>query len=293
MPEPISPLRYPGGKSVLLPIFQRLCVKNNINTFIETHCGGAGLSLSLIANKTIKKAIIGDIDPLVSSFWNEVLSKNINKFIDRIRNVNVDMDTYILQKEIYEKHKKGKKYSQFDLAFCCLFRNRTNRAGLLNAGPIGGYKQNNSDYSIDVRFNKERIINRILRINLYRKKELISFKKFDSLKMLSNYESFKKSLFYIDPPYYLEGKNLYDFYYNHEDHVTLHKKLKQLKTKVNFVLSYDNAKEIEKLYENFNYVKISKQSHLANAKKQLEFLFYSDQISLPSIQSKIPVVIKQ
>lgn len=294
MPKSISPLRYPGGKSVLLPIFQRLFVKNKINTIIETHCGGAGLSLALIANKTIKQAIIGDIDPLVSSFWDEILKNDIDKFIDRIRKVNVDMNTYNEQKDIYLNFKKGKKYSQFDLAFCFLFRNRTNRAGLLMAGPIGGYLQDaNPKYKVHVRFNKERIINRITRINLYSKKGLIIFKKIDSIKMLSKYKSFKNCLFYIDPPYYQKGKDLYDSYYKHADHIALYNKLLKLKDKTNFILSYDNSKEIEKIYKNFKYVKIGKISHLANAKKQYELLFYSDNIVIPSITSKLPEIIKQ
>ena len=160
MPEPLSPLRYPGGKSVLLPIFQKLLAKNNYNRFIETHCGGAGLSLSLIANKAVDNVIICDLDPLVASFWKEVLSDNVNNLIDRIHETPIDMESYEKQKNIYEDFNNGKKISQIDKAFCLFFRNRTNRSGLIAAGPIGGSEQ--KKYTVDVRFNKQSMIERIL-----------------------------------------------------------------------------------------------------------------------------------
>ena len=41
--------------------------------------------------------------------------------------------------------------------------NRTNRSGILKAGPIGGYNQDGK-YLIDARFNKENLIHRIQEI---------------------------------------------------------------------------------------------------------------------------------
>ncbi|MBT6325404.1 MAG: hypothetical protein HOJ35_05505, partial [Bdellovibrionales bacterium] len=59
-----------------------------------------------------------------------------------------------------------------------------------------------------------------------------------------------------------------------------------------FILSYDDAEKIKDMYKGFKSVKISKVSHVANAKTQLELLFYSDNIHIPNIISKVPVIIK-
>ncbi len=292
MYKTLSPLRYPGGKTIFLPIFQKVCLKNNIKTFIEPYCGGGGLSLSLIANKVVDKVIIGDSDPLVASFWNQILKNNIDILTTKILNTNINIETYLEQKEIYDNFKSGKRYSQIDLAYCFLFRNRTNRAGLIKAGPIGGYLQNNPDYDVKVRFNKENIINKIIRINSYYKKKKIKFKRLDSLLTLEKYRKTERALFYLDPPYFKEGKNLYDSFYKEEDHLELNKKIIKLKSKINFILSYDDSEKIKNMYKSFKSVKISKLSHAANAKTQLELLFHSDNIHIPNIISKVPLIIK-
>jgi len=294
MPEVLSPLRYPGGKSILLPIFQRILANNNYSNFIETHCGGAGLSLALIANKAVDKVIICDKDPLVAAFWKEVLSDRVDRLIEKINKTPINMKSYIFQKQIYQDYLKGKKISQIDKAFCFLFRNRTNRGGLIKAGPIGGLNQEKSEvevkYPVDVRFKKKVLIKRILRINYYKKKKIIRFADVDSLIMIDRYKATRGTLFYIDPPYYKVGKDLYDLYYDNNDHKELHAKLKELQSKISFVLSYDCSEEIKKLYKLFKYVLISKNSHVANAKRQKEFLFHSHDIEIPIIQSKVPVI---
>lgn len=46
--------------------------------------------------------------------------------------------------------------------------NRTNRSGILDAGPIGGYDQSGT-YKIDCRFNKASLIKKISKIAEYKK----------------------------------------------------------------------------------------------------------------------------
>lgn len=50
-----------------------------------------------------------------------------------------------------------------ELGFAMFFLNRTNRSGILDAGPIGGYDQSGT-YKIDCRFNKEVLIKKISKI---------------------------------------------------------------------------------------------------------------------------------
>ena len=65
------------------------------------------------------------------------------------------------------------------LAFATLFLNRTNRSGILNAGPIGGYAQD-GEWKLDVRFDKEVIIAKI--DSIAKEKERIAVLSFRRLK---------------------------------------------------------------------------------------------------------------
>ena len=66
------------------------------------------------------------------------------------------MDEWYKQKEIYTQ---THVYS-VDLAFSTLFLNRTNRSGILSAGPIGGYAQD-GEWKLNVRYDKTKLIEKI------------------------------------------------------------------------------------------------------------------------------------
>ena len=63
--------------------------------------------------------------------------------------------------------------------------------------------------------------------------------------MLSNHPDF---LFYIDPPYFKRGEQLYAYSFTNEDHTNLAYQLKKGK-KNNWVLSYDNCSQTKALYK--------------------------------------------
>src|ERR1700722_19099236 len=73
----ISPLRYPGGKNSLRKSIQAwvqtLPAKPKL--FLETFGGGCSISLHLVANGVVEKALISDIDPEVACFWRVALSQ--------------------------------------------------------------------------------------------------------------------------------------------------------------------------------------------------------------------------
>lgn len=164
-----SPLRYPGGKAKLSPFIKYVIAKktnNQINTYIEPFAGGAGIALDLLLNNVVDNIIINDYDKAVYSFWKAAIFET-NKFISKIEETDITIKEWMHQKEIYLNNRN--KYS-FELGFATFFLNRTNRSGIITAGPIGGIKQN-GNYLIDARFNKEDLINKIQNIG-QQKKEL-------------------------------------------------------------------------------------------------------------------------
>ena len=95
----------------------------------------------------------------------------------------------------------------FDLGFSTFFLNRTNRSGVLKAGVIGGLNQTGS-YKIDARYNKEQLTERIQLIAQYKDKFILHNE--DAINLLRRYRNIaRKNLIYLDPPYYIKGRELY------------------------------------------------------------------------------------
>lgn len=273
-----SPLRYPGGKAKLSPFIDYL-IQNQlegITTYIEPFAGGAGVALDLLLNESVERIIINDYDKAIYSFWKALLTET-NRFIDAIRNVEITIDEWHKQKNIYINNKT--KYS-FELGFATFFLNRTNRSGILNAGPIGGYNQT-GNYSIDVRFNKDGLIERIERIA--EKKEQIKLYNKDIRKFIHQIISVNQdnALVYFDPPYYVKGQELYHNYLNDIDHREIHDNIVQY-VHCPWVMTYDNVDTISNMYSDFYERRYNLTYSLANKGKSSELIIFSDDTLCPS-----------
>ena len=204
MPNP-SPLRYPGGKNRLAGFISLVIQNLNLPncTYVEPFAGGAGVALSLLLDGTVDNIVINDYDKAIYSFWRAVKQEPA-ALIKRIENTPVTIEEWHKQKHVYSV---ATSYS-LDLAFATLFLNRTNRSGILNAGPIGGYSQS-GDWKLDVRFDKEALITKIAAISEHRKNIVVYNK--DIISLLRNYApGFGDNVFfYFDPPYYNKGQKLY------------------------------------------------------------------------------------
>ncbi|EAG9469847.1 DNA adenine methylase, partial [Listeria monocytogenes] len=155
-----SPLRYPGGKHKMYKYIKKLVAVNDIDTYIEPFCGGSGLALELLLSKDVNRIIINDYDYSIYCFWKSVLDYT-DELIDMINSSEVTIEEWFRQKEI---RKDIYDHSVVEVGFSTLFLNRTNRSGIIDkAGPIGGYQQT-GNYLIDCRFNKEKLIEKILKI---------------------------------------------------------------------------------------------------------------------------------
>ncbi|WP_462251957.1 DNA adenine methylase [Ferruginibacter sp.] len=240
-----SPLRYPGGKTRFTNFIEESIVASNekANIFVEPFCGGAGASISLLESGVVDRIAINDLDPLVSSFWKVVFGKScesryhINWLINKIETTKITIKEWRLQKALVPKDIK-------EAAWKCLYLNRTSFNGILyKAGPIGGWGQTNR--KLDVRFNKEKIILRIN--NLYELREQVD--RVDSLnwkRFCSYYAKSKESYLYLDPPYYNKAEQLYGCLFDNSMHISLRDYL--INVSVPWMLSYDDAPEIRKLY---------------------------------------------
>lgn len=282
-----SPLRYPGGKSKLTPLVEKLMHKAGIcdGVYVEPFVGGGGVALSLLINKKVKKIIINDYDVAIYSVWYAILNET-DKFLQMIDNATLTIDEWRKQKEVYNNN--NKKYS-FELAFATFYLNRTNRSGILKAGPIGGYEQK-GNYPISARFNKNKLKERIQLISNYKSQiELhnMEIKEFinNVIPTLSN-----DCFIYFDPPYFKKGKELYTNFFNPQDH----KELSELILQVPFtwMITYDNVQEIEDLYKNQSLKRFDINYSAANSGKKSEIIalshnFWPDETTLEALGMNI------
>lgn len=241
-----SPLRYPGGKGKLAP-FMRYMIKNlNIKggAYIEPFAGGAGVALDLLFNDLVSHIVINDYDKAVASFWKAILTEK-NRFIDAIYTVPLDINEWKKQKNIL---KTTKKYS-FELGFAAFYLNRTNRSGIINGGPIGGMQQD-GQWNLDARFNREALVGRIS--NIAERREDISVYNKDVNSLIFKYvpKYGDKTLIYFDPPYFEKGKQLYMNYFSEKDHKRIEKSIRE-NVKCDWLITYDDAPEIVHIYDKY------------------------------------------
>ena len=274
-----SPLRYPGGKSILSNFLFEILELNGIDgTYCEGYAGGAGAALNLLYKDRVDRVILNDADIHIYSFWNSVL-KNNSKFIEMLQNCKINIEEWLRQKTIYEN---PINFSELEIGFSTFFLNRSNRGGILpNAGPTGGIQQIGK-YKIDARFNVKNLIPRIKKIGDYQ--ERIEFYNLDALDFIDSIVGsidLNNSLFYLDPPYYNQGKNLYLNHYKNEDHSRLSDRMQELMN-YNWLVSYDNTEEIRILYENFPNCKFDINYSVQSKRKGKEIIFFSPNLLLPN-----------
>ncbi|MFD0795494.1 DNA adenine methylase [Mucilaginibacter litoreus] len=269
-----SPLRYPGGKACLSGFISNIAQQNGLvgGTYCELYAGGAGAALNLLFDNTFNQIHINDADYSIYAFWFSILN-HTDLFIQRLRDVTVDINEWHRQKNIYLQ---GRNVNIIDLGFSTFFLNRTNRSGIIHkAGPIGGQEQN-GNYLIDVRFNKEELIRRIEKIAAAR--DQITLTNEDAVRIIRNINEFHPQVndlfIYLDPPYYNKGKLLYLNNYDHFNHQTLAAAVENL-IDVRWLISYDNVPQIIEMYRGYRMSSFNLNYTLQSKKFGSELLVFS------------------
>ena len=275
----VSPLRYPGGKLKVVNYIKRLMEENDLcgGTYIEPYAGGANVALSLLLSKYAKRIKINDIDRSIYAFWHSVLMETEN-LCRMIQDTDVTLETWERQHEL---QKNKMEVDLLELGFSTFFLNRTNRSGILNGGVIGG-KAQTGKYKIDARYNKKDLIERIEVIAAQRNK--IELTSMDAVAFLKRYKRSpaEKTLCYLDPTYYVKGKDLYLNYYNDSDHQTIAETIMKYKGK--WIISYDAVDFIKKLYKDYKQTEYYLSYSAGNPSKGRELMIYSDGLILPEVE---------
>lgn len=276
MPRTLSPLRYPGGKTQLYEFITHSINLNGLHnvSYCEAFCGGSGAAISLLLSNNVESIILNDYDKAIYSFWHAIINDTEN-FITRINETPISMDSWSEQRDIYQTNTNilNQEYS-FDLAFATFFLNRTNRAGIITGGPIGGYEQE-SQYALGCRFNKQDLIRKIRSIANQRDRiRLYNLDAVDLINTILINENQNELFVYFDPPYYKQGKNLYKNFFDDGKHIQLSEAIR-LMDDFKWIATYDNEDRIREIYNDRDIYEYQLQYSATRIRKEKELLFHS------------------
>jgi DNA adenine methylase len=172
------------------------------------------------------------------------------------------------------------------LGFATFYLNRTNRSGILNGGIIGGRDQT-GPWKIDARYNARELVRRIEAIAKMGNR--IKLTRQDALKFLKNGVSRwpEETLIYLDPPYYVKGRDLYYDFYEHEDHQHIATFMNETNMRQRWIVSYDNVRPIRELYRGTRHVAYDIGYSARSASRGSEIMFFCHSLKVPALVGPI------
>ena len=230
----ISPLRYPGGKSKMVSFVGNM-VREQHTTFVEPFCGGSSVGLALLSAGIIDKLVL---NTGVYSLFRTICT-NPGHLADRINEFVPSKESYFRFRSSILSGYAG--LSELEAGFEFLAVNRMAYSGICKANPMG---------NIAARYNPEDLVNRIYKISSIADK--ISVIHSDAAKVIEDYYWDQAATLFVDPPYYVKGKALYNKFFTDAQHRELAELIESLYCgtpgAADFIVTYDNADFIRLLY---------------------------------------------
>ncbi|MGF6595101.1 DNA adenine methylase [Pseudomonas sp. 2835] len=277
-----SPLRYPGGKARFAPFIAEVMRANGLDGghYLEPFAGGAGVALELLFDGHASHIHINDLDPAVHAFWFAATS-DPEGLLKILHDTPITMDEWYRLRQVMLA--QDPDLSITEKGFATLFVNRTNRSGILKGGVIGGKAQTGT-YRLDARFNKEMIAARLERIG--RHANSITVHQEDAYSLLSRVSELlpSRSLIYLDPPYYVKGRDLYRNFYKHDDHLQIAQLLQSPEFNRQWVVSYDNAPQICEMYNETEALKYGLHYTAQARYVGDEVMFFKNGLKIPDAE---------
>lgn len=278
--QPASPLRYPGGKACLSDLLHDVIDLNDLSgaAYFEPYAGGAGAALELLRLGVVSRIHINDADPRVWAFWMVAVNES-ERFCDSIMGTPLNMAEWVRQRDICAN---PQGFTRFEVGFSAFFMSRCNRSGVLTgAGPIGGYGQAGK-WTLDVRFNREGLAERILLLR--RLRDNIEISNEDALEFLKRAlpkgRGRSRVFVYLDPPYVGKGQRLYLNSYEAKDHVELAKYMNR-QNHLPWIMSYDDTELVRQLYGEQQLGGLAIRYSLQKKRNASELLIAPPHMSLP------------
>lgn len=235
----LSPFRYPGGKTWLVPEVRKWLTATKIrpSVFVEPFAGGAMAGLSAAAEGLAEHVFLGELDADVAAVWKTIfhgsnadvawLCKKITCFEVTLENVRAVLD--------------GNQKNLRDRAFRTIVKNRMQRGGIMAAG-AGLVKTGEAGRGLNSRWYPETLARRIQILQTLR--ERISFEQADAFEVIKRHAEDPNAFFFVDPPYTAGGKRAGARLYTHNeiDHEGLFALIASVRGAA--MLTYDDAPQV-------------------------------------------------
>ena len=180
-----------------------------------------------------------ELDEDVAAVWETIFSEKDHDWLsNKILNFVVTPEN-INEVELHAN--EGTK----ERAFSTIVRNRTNHGGILAKGS-GKIKTGEGGKGLSSRWYPETLVRRITEANKLRDK--IQFINEDAFKIMRQQQNNSNAYFFIDPPYTIAGRRLYNLF--DVDHRQIFEIIAKLQG--HFLLTYDDTTEIRNFAEEFS-----------------------------------------
>ena len=232
-----SPLRYPGGKTWLIPHVRAWLARTRPKpeVMVEPFAGGAIVSLTAVMEGLTERCVMSEVDPDVAAFWKAALWHS-DELIEYVREFVPTREAVAIVSDTLPDSVVGH-------GFRTLVLNRTRRGGILANGASLS-RTGEAGKGVGSRWYPDTISRRIRAIARFANQ--IDFREADGLQVLEQMtdSQHSRSVVFVDPPYTAAGKGAGRRLYNHNqiDHLKLFRSL--AKSDTDFLMTYDHSPEI-------------------------------------------------
>lgn len=240
-----SPLRYPGGKTWLIPHIREWLRETQPEILIEPFVGGAIVSLTAVMEDLAPSVVMMEIDRDVAAFWRAALESGAT-LGERIRQFEPTHENVC--KLASEPPRTVEEHG-----FRTLVLNRTRRGGILASG-ASLCRHGENGKGIRSRWYPDTLAARLAAIDEHA--DRIAFMEGDGMKILPALLNGwgRRAAVFLDPPYSAAGgKRAGSRLYSHWkiDHAALFQTVAERDS--NFLMTYDAAPEIIDLVQQHDF----------------------------------------
>jgi len=244
----LSPFRYPGGKTWLVPEVRKrlISAKRTPSVFVEPFCGGGIVGLTVAAENLAANVALCELDEDVAAVWQTVFEGtdvDARWLRDRIVNFQVSLENV---REVLDSSPSTERTR----AFRTIVKNRMQRGGIMSEG-AGLVKTGENGKGLLSRWYPETLAERLDAIRALKRK--VTFTCEDAFAAVERYADDKDAYFFIDPPYTAGGKNAGTRLYTHfeVDHEWLFAAMSAVRGSV--MMTYDDAPEVREMAQRHGF----------------------------------------
>lgn len=263
----LSPFRYPGGKTWLVPYICKWLddMESKPGIFVEPFAGGSIVGLNVGHKQLAQQVKLVELDEDVAAVWRIVFGGGAADLAERIETFDISRESVIAELS-------SPSYTLEDKAFKTILRNRVSRGGILASG-AGILREGEDGKGVGSRWYPQTLSTRIREVE--RMRDCITFVSGDGLDVLKQYtwptvmarlidwfcqasslaprllrlHPHQSAAFFIDPPYTVGGKKAGErlYQYHRLDHEELFRIAGRLRG--DFVMTYSSNAEVRALAE--------------------------------------------